>query len=72
MTKTAFIYGGKDGTYIKTSVLHKAPKGYPSCDRILLEIISGKTKEKQSWAMTQKEAIIISGALIQAVLIKER
>ena len=77
MTKTAFEFIGKKGTYIKTEVLHKAPEGNYKKDIIKLSISSAsspnsKLKESFARVMTPYEAIIISNALLQAVIMDNK
>ena len=74
MTKTAFEYIGKNGTYIKTEVLHKAPKGNYKKDIIKISLKSHPTPnsittETFARVMTPYEAIIIANALLNAVMI---
>jgi len=67
MTKTAFEYIGKKGTYIKTEVLSKAPKDADKSDRIKLSINS--KYDKFAKVLTPYEAVIISNALLNAIIL---
>jgi hypothetical protein len=62
----AFLFQGKNRTYILSEVLKKAPPGVYKKDIIKLSI---KTK-KEGWArvMTPYEAIVIANALLSAVM----
>jgi hypothetical protein len=64
------VFEGKGGTYIKTQVKHKAPKGCPPCDIIYLEIVSkSHNNEVKYWAMSKKEAVVIATSLLHAVVL---